>query len=143
MVDSNVLPFIRVHSWWVLLPNWGTCVFSDHRGLRPGDVKIKDNTLDALLTRSKTTSDDKNVTSRPVHIESCCYLVSLSDGLYCSQWLRMKEITRLHTENYMQCIQKEMRYVTAYALQNRVLSQARSGTGKLFQVAITNYWTPH
>ena len=50
VVDSNVLPFIRVYSWWVLLQNWGTLRFSDHRGLRPGDVKIKDNTLDALLT---------------------------------------------------------------------------------------------
>ena len=47
------------------------------------------------------------------------------------------------TENYMQCIQKEMRYDTAYALQNRVLTLARSGNEKLFKVAITNYWTTH
>ena len=43
----------------------------------------------------------------------------------------------------MQCVQKEMRYDTGYALHNRVLVLARSGTEKLFKVAITNYWTPH
>ena len=36
-----------------------------------------------------------------------------------------------------------MRYVTAYALQNRVLALARDGKEKLFKIAITNYWTPH
>ena len=43
VVDSNVLPFIRLYSWWVLLQNWSTLRLS-------GDMKIKDNTLDALLS---------------------------------------------------------------------------------------------
>ena len=55
VVDTKALPFISVYSWWILLPNWGTLRFSDHRGLRPQDIKIMSNTLDATLSRSKTT----------------------------------------------------------------------------------------
>ena len=39
--------------------NWGTLRFSDHRGLRPQDIKIKNNHLDAILSRSKTTGVTK------------------------------------------------------------------------------------
>ena len=54
VVDSNVLPFIRVYSWRVLLQNWGTLRFSDHRGVRPPDMKIKDNTTGVIMITNRS-----------------------------------------------------------------------------------------
>ena len=36
VVDPKALPLIRIYSWWILLQNWSTLRFSDHRGLRQG-----------------------------------------------------------------------------------------------------------
>ena len=60
-VETKALPFIRIYSWWILLQNWSALRLSDHRGLRPQDIKITNNTLDAILSRSKTTGGDKDV----------------------------------------------------------------------------------
>ena len=32
VANTEVPPYLRVYGWWVLLQNWGTLRFSDHRG---------------------------------------------------------------------------------------------------------------
>ena len=147
--DTKSLPFIRIYSWWVLLHNWCTLRFSDHRGLRPQDIKITNNTLDAVLSRSKTTGDDKNVTSCPVHVENCCFF--LNPSWITIGWDILRSIAPFvrdyllptPTDNYMSCKQQVMRYELGYALQHRVLSVATCGAGRLFKYPITQHWTLH
>ena len=38
VMNSGAAPCFRVFSWWVLLQNWGTLRFSDHRGLILADI---------------------------------------------------------------------------------------------------------
>ena len=35
VVDSGAYSYFRVFAWWLLLQNWGTLRFSDHRGIIP------------------------------------------------------------------------------------------------------------
>ena len=44
-VDDRALPYYRIYSWWVLVQSWGTLRFSDHRGLKPADITVKENSL--------------------------------------------------------------------------------------------------
>ena len=41
-VDDKALPYYRVYAWWI-----------HHRGLKPSDVQVTDNTMSAKLTRSE------------------------------------------------------------------------------------------
>ena len=69
VASSDVAPYLRVYGWWVLLQNWGTLRFSDHRGLNPAQVTVSAAEFQATLTRSKTVGSDKNIrfqTSRGV-----------------------------------------------------------------------------
>ena len=148
-VDTKALPFVRLNAWWILLQNWGTLRFSDHRGLRPQDVRITNNTLDAKLSRSKTTGDDRNVYSRPVRVESCCFVLKpswISTGwtlLHTTAPFERDNLLLTSAENYMSCKQQELRYELGYALQNRVLALAVGDKGKLFKYPVTSHWTPH
>ena len=67
---------VKVHPSVDIAPKLVTLRFSDHRGLKPDDIKITDNTFDAPSTRSKRTGDEKKITIRPVHVEGCCYFVN-------------------------------------------------------------------
>ena len=74
VTDPRILPFLRVYAWWMLMQNWGTLRFSDHRGISPSTVSITVSALSAVLSRSKTIGADKSVGSRPLTTASCCYL---------------------------------------------------------------------
>ena len=75
VTSPGTLPFVRIYAWWVLVQNWGTLRFSDHRGIDPSTVSIKDAEFSATLYRSKTIGADKAIGSRPLTIAACCYLV--------------------------------------------------------------------
>ena len=140
-------------------PKLDTLRFSFHQGLRPQDVKITNNTFDANLTRSKTTGDDKNVISRPVHIENWCFILKppwISIGrtlLQTTAPFARVFLFPTSTDNYMNCKQQELRYELGCAPQNRdlsvaiydtgKLSVAIYDTGKLFKYSATNHYTPH
>ena len=49
--------------------------FSDHRGLNPGEVTFREGSFHARLTRSKTIGQDKTITSKPLVIDACCFLL--------------------------------------------------------------------
>ena len=95
--ETKTLSFIRIYSWWVLLQNWGILRFSDHRGLRPQDIAITNNTVDAVLSRSKTT----------------CEGLSPERCSFCRDYLLPTP-----ADNNMSCKQQEMRYELGDALQN-------------------------
>ena len=63
--DSKSIPLHRLYSWWILVQNWRTLRFGDHRGL-------EGNCFSDRLTRYKTTGEDCQVAFRPVHIDACC-----------------------------------------------------------------------
>ena len=44
MTDSSPA-YMRMYGWWVLLQNWGTTRFSDHRGSSPADICFTDGNL--------------------------------------------------------------------------------------------------
>ena len=66
--------YLRVYSWWMLVQNWATLRFSDHRGLNPGEVTFREGSFHARLTRSKTIGQDKTITSKPLVTDACCFL---------------------------------------------------------------------
>ena len=73
MTDTQTLPFIRMYAWWMLVQNWSTLRFSDHRGVSPSTVNVTGSAFSAELTRPKTVGADKSIGSRPLTIASCCY----------------------------------------------------------------------
>ena len=66
--------YLHVCSWWMLVQNWATLRFSDHRGLNPSEVAFREGSFHARLTRSKTIGQDKTITSKPLVIDACCFL---------------------------------------------------------------------
>ena len=65
VMDTDMAPFLRIYSWWILLQCWCTLRFSDHRGVNPKAVRVIGSSMTALLTWSKTIGTDKAVGSRP------------------------------------------------------------------------------
>ena len=61
VADSSQVRFFRLFAWWLLVQNWGTLRFSDHRGLLPSDVECSRGSLQANLSRSETLGADREV----------------------------------------------------------------------------------
>ena len=66
VTSSDTAVYLRVFAWWILLQNWGTLRFSDHRGLSPSGISVVGGQFSGILTRSKTIGSDKSIHSRPV-----------------------------------------------------------------------------
>ena len=66
--------YYRAFAWWLLIQNWATLRFSDHRGILPSSAKIDVTGFTAQLTRLKTLGADRTVVSRPLVIDRCCFL---------------------------------------------------------------------
>ena len=54
VVDDTKPAYMRMYAWWVLLQNWCTLRFSDHRGISPRTVQEGAGFWSMLLERSKT-----------------------------------------------------------------------------------------
>ena len=72
--DKRALPYVRLYGWWLLVQNWCTLRFSDHRGVHPSDVQFSAAGLTAVLTRSKTVGVDEAVQSRAIVLDSSRYI---------------------------------------------------------------------
>ena len=72
VANSVAAPFLRVFAWWVLLQNWATLRFPDHRGLSPSDISVPGRKLNGKLSRSKTIGADRSIQSRQALVSSCC-----------------------------------------------------------------------
>ena len=89
----------------------------------------------AKLTRSKTLGADQELQSRPVVIDSACFVVEetwMKQGWGLLQTLAdfsRDYLMPCPSSGYLSCIKKELRYDTVFAVQHRVLStlsQART-----------------
>ena len=133
---------LRVYSWWMLVQNWAMLRFSDHRGLNPSQVALREGSFHARLTRSKTIGQDKTITSKPLVIDACCFLSHrewLTRG-----WSLLQGMANFPRASHCQsCRKLELRYDAAFAMQNRVLrTLARDGV-PVFHSSSTRFWTPH
>ena len=72
VMDQTKPRYLRIFGWWVLLQNWITLRFSDHRGLLPEQITVSDRGLLAVLSRSRTLGSDKAIGSRPAVVHSVC-----------------------------------------------------------------------
>ena len=141
--------YLRVYSWWMLVQNWATLRFSDHRGLNPGEVTFREGSFHARLTRSNTTGQDKTITSKPLVIDACCFLSHrewLTRG-----WSLLQGMANFPRDYLMpapashcqSCRKLELRYDAAFAMQNRVLRMFAWNGVPVFHSSSTRFWTPH
>ena len=150
VVCESATFYLRVYAWWLLLQCWGTLRFADHRGLNPGKgFEVKGNALEARLTHSKTIGADRNLSYRLVLVSEHCYVRKpnwLSSGW---QVLSQKAdfprdyLLPMPSGNLKGCLQRELRYDTAYALQKRVMDVLVSDGQKLFTHGVGHFWSPH
>ena len=141
--------YLRVYSWWMLVQNYATLRFSDHRGLNPGEVTFREGSFHAHLTRSKTIGQDKTITSKPLVIDACCFFSHrawLTRG-----WSLLQGMANFPRDYLMpapashcqSCRKLELRYDASFAMKNRVLRMlARNGV-PVFHSSSTRFWTPH
>ena len=149
VAQLSAQPYLRLFSWWVLLQNWGTLRFSDHRGSPPSEIKVSQIGFTARLLRSKTTGSDKQVLSRRVFISSSCYFTT-PDWLKIG-WDLLQSLAPFDRDclmpapstHYVACKRQELRYDTAYALQSELLASLSLSGNPLFTKMITPFWTPH
>ena len=73
VVDETKPAYMRMYAWWVLLQNWCTLRFSDHRGISPRTVQEGAGFWSMLLERPKTIGRDKNVQMRPLYLDAACF----------------------------------------------------------------------
>ena len=124
--------------------------FSDHRGLSPAGISFTDGSLTGLLRRTKTTGTDKNVSARPVRVDSSSFISSpqwLSAG-----WQILSDLAPFQRDYllpapagaYGSCLRTELRYALGHAIQNRLLASLVDGKGaKVLTAEATVFWTPH
>ena len=146
---SDDAPYLRVYGWWVLLQNWGTLRFSDHRGLNPAQITVSAAEFQGTLTRSKTIGSDKNIRSRPVVVSSCCFVrepMWLQTG-----WKLLSRIADFERDfllptpssNLAGCLQAELRYDTGFAMLNRILTAIALRGDVRILPSVAHFWTPH
>ena len=117
-----MLPFVRVYAWCMLVQNWGTMRFSDHRGISPSTVAVSGSRFSAVLTRSKTSGADRSTGSRPLTIAPCCYLAEpswMQSGFSMLQQLApcpRDHLLPLLATSLTGAITKEMRHEAEYGL---------------------------
>ena len=128
---------------------WGTYRFDDHSGVKPGDVSFHGDSLSARLTRSKTLGSDRSVGSRQILIHACCFIERrewLQEGwrvLCLAADFDRDYLLPSPTTNCNGCLPSELKYDTAYAMQNRVLYSLRKEGNAVFTRVSTSFWTPH
>ena len=149
VVGSGAPPYFRIFAWWLLLQNWGTLRFSDHRGIIPSEASLQSDGFLAKLTRSKTLGADRDLQSRPVVVDAACFVVEESWMKHGWELLQtLADFPRDYlmpcpSSSFLGCIKKELRYDTAFAVQHRVLSTLSTGEKQMFQNVMPQFWTPH
>ena len=137
VVDTQAAIYLRTSAWWLLLQNWATLRFSDHRGIEPKTVTVQARSWRALLTRSKTIGADRSIVSRPLVVDPCCFICH-SDWLTVGCGLLQQHagyerdyLLPAPTSNLLGFRKQVLRYDTAFALQIRAFRSLRSASGPL------------
>ena len=128
LIDPSKLPYLHIYAWFMALQNWATLRFSDHRGLLPDSIGLGPSGCTAVLSRSKTLGTDKNVLSRPVRVDSSCFV---AEPLWLETGLRpLRDVAPFSRDylkpapekNFTSCRSLELKYEIGHAVQNRVMA---------------------
>ena len=109
-------------------------------GIRPRDVSFIGGSMWARLTRSKTLGS---------YINACCFLERrelLEEGwqvLGSAAQYNRDYLLPAPSTNCNGCSPSELRYDTAFAMQNRVLYSIWKEGTSVFTKVSTSFWTPH
>ena len=120
--------YFRVFGWWLLLQNWATLRFCDHRGILPSSVLVQQSGFTAKLTRSKTLGEDKSVLMRRLVVDSCAF-IQHKDWMT-TGWSLLRSLADFPrdyllpapSDNMHGCRRVELKYDLAFAVQSRVLA---------------------
>ena len=74
VVDKDLPAYDRMYAWWQCVRVWSSLRFDDHRGLVPCAMSMEAGNFKAILTRTKTSGQDKRVEALPVHVSAKAYL---------------------------------------------------------------------
>ena len=117
---------------------------------QPGKgFEVKGNALEARLTHSKTIGADRSLSYRLVLVSEHCYV--RKQNWLSSGWQVISQKADFPRDyplwmpsgNLKGCLQRELRYDTAYALQRRVMDVLASDGQKLFTHGVGHFWSPH
>ena len=149
LMDSTNLPYMRLYACFMALQNWATLRFSDHRVILPESISWRPSGFAAVLSRSKTLGSDKNVLSRPLRVDTSCFVCESSWMKTSLQLLRdLAPFSRDYLvpapeKKFSGCRRMELKYEIGYAVLNRVMSLLKSNQKNNFPVPVTSFWTPH
>ena len=150
VVDETKPAYMRMYAWWVLLQNWCTLRFSDHRGISPRTIQEGAGFWSMLLERSKTIGRDKNVQMRPLYLDAACFFQY--PGWFGSGWKLLSQLAPQDrdfllpgpTPGLQGCTKVELRYDMGFAIQGRLLAQlSDSSQQHLIPHPAVHFWTPH
>ena len=122
----------------------GVLRFNDHRGLSPSDIRVSASEFRSRFTRSK-----KKSLSKPVVVDSTCYVGEATQMIEgCKLLNRLTPHTRDYlitkpSTNLQGCTCSEMRFGTAYAPLNCLLAVLKARGEVLSEFPMTVFWTPH
>ena len=129
LMDTSNLPYMRLYAWCMALQNWATLRFSDHwGGVLPESISWGPSGFTAVLSRSKTLETDKNVHSRPLRVDSSCFVgeypwMKTGLQLLCELAPFSRDCLIPDPEkNFSGCRHIELKYEIGCAVQNRVMS---------------------
>ena len=139
-----------MYAWWVLLQNWCTLRFSDHRGISPRTVQEGAGFWSAP-ERSKTIGRDKNVQVRPLYLDAACFFQH--PDWFGSGWRLLSQLAPqdrdfLTGSNARTARLQRWRCATTwgFAIQGRLLAQLSDSTSSssiLIPHPVVHFWTPH
>ncbi len=89
VMSAQRSPYDRMLSWWMLMSSWAVLRFDDHRGIGSSGVSSDGLGVNLLMTRTKTTGQDKAVQNKPGFVAWSAWLVEpdwLQTGL--DLWLQ-------------------------------------------------------
>ncbi len=75
VTDANDDSYDAMLAWWGLVSCWAVLRFDDNRGLSPSDIEERDSHWELLFRRTKTTGDDKAVTTRVGVVDKNAWLI--------------------------------------------------------------------
>ncbi len=146
--DVSRPPFHRMLGYWMLLSSWAVYRFDDHRGLSPRSITATPSGWDLVLTRSKTTGSDKNVSLRYGVLSREAWL---SRPEWSREGLQVWETHAPFARNYflvqprdderMAC--RELNYVEYSARMRGILSSLKDHNGVELGSEFAMFLRPH
>ena len=141
--------YYRIFEWCILVQQWETLRFDDHKGTKPSDFSFTGGSKTARVTRSKSIGSDRNVSSSMVYVYACCHIVM--SGWTLEGWAVLETAVD-HQRDYFQpspasncngCLRSELRYDFAHRNAEQSASSLTSRKSPILPRSSTTFWTSH